>query len=241
MVIAASTVRQDIERNFATNANEGKEASNALLLALSRLLVSPNSDNQVGVAMDAHSSLLVLCCWDRGQDHCDSIARRVLSTIDMLWSHLQQLESRKKRKSSTSQMRIAALMVDTCLLGGDKMSWALSSGIDKLLHIALDYPNDDPLLQLSALDQLERLTVHNNVNAARVEFLLGHDILRRGLLCLVGSQSNLSKDTNNNDKWEDMDPINGVSAIRLLTEICHVGVMSSASVSKGIWKIFNYY
>ena len=239
MAIAASAVRRDIERGFATDADEGKEASDALLSSLSKLLVGTNSDDQVGVASDAHSSLLALCRWDRGQDHRGSIARRVLSTIDMLWSHLQQLGNREKHKSSTSQMRIAALMIDTCLLGGEEMSWALSTGIiDKLLHIALGHPNDDPLLQLSALDQLERLTVHNNVNAARADFLLGHDVLRRGLLCLVGSRGDLSKDTNGDDEWEDMDPINGGAALRLLTEICRVGVMSSASVSEGVWKNF---
>ena len=238
MAIAASAVRRDIERDFATDADGGKEASDALLLALSKLLVGPNSDDQVGVATDAHSSLLALCRWDRGQDHRGTIARRVLSTIDMLWSHLQQMGKREKRESSTSQIRVAALMIDTCLLGGKEMSWALSSGIDKLLHIALNHPNDDPLLQLSALDQLERLTVHHNVNAVRADFLLGHDLLRRGLLCLVGGRGDLSKDTNDDDEWEDMDPINGGAALHLLTEICRVGVMSSASVSEGIWNKF---
>lgn len=246
MAITASAVRRDIERDFSAtpgvgsdDADEGKEASDALLLALSKLLIGPNSNDQVGVATDAHSSLLALCRWDWGKHHDGMIAKRVLSTIDMLWSHLQQLGKGEKLKSSTSQMRIATLMIDISLLGGEEMSWALSSGIiDKLLHIALDHPNDDPLLQLSALDQLERLTAHDDVNEARADFLLGHDVLRRGLLYLVGRRGDLSKDPNEDDEWEEMDPINGGAALRLLTEICRVGVLSSASVSERIWEKF---
>ena len=139
-------------------------------------------------------------------------------------------------------MRIAALMVDICLLGEEEMSLALSNGGDdnsdsimsKLLHIALDYPNDDPLLQVSALDQLERLTVHDDsqpLNLARADFLLANDILRRGLLCLVGRPGGLSKENEENDEWGEPDPINGGAAMRLLTEICRVGVAYSASVS----------
>ena len=126
-------------------------------------------------------------------------------------------------------------MVDICLLGEEETSLALSNGDDnsdsimsKLLHIALDYPNDDPLLQVSALDQLERLTVHNDsqpLTLARADFLLANDILRRGLLCLVGSPG------DENDEWGEPDAINGGAALRLLTEICRVGVASSASIS----------
>lgn len=122
------------------------------------------------------------------------------------------------------------------------MTMALSDGhnitdhhgciMDKLLHIALDHPNDDPLLQVSALDQLERLTTQENVDIVRADFLLGHGVLRRGLLCLVGSPGTLSRDANENEEWEDADPINGVAAFRLLTEICRVGILSSESVSE---------
>ncbi|KAL3815319.1 hypothetical protein ACHAXA_010001 [Cyclostephanos tholiformis] len=260
MALAASHVRRDVERVLATasasaavvvvgtdqvddDADDGRErtVTDALLLALSKLLVGANSDDQVAVATDAHASLLGLCRYDRDTcHHRIGIANRTLSALDAMWSHLRRLDKVERRKSSTSQMRIATLMIDICLLGGEEMSCALSCGItDELLHVALDVPNDDPLLQLSALDQLERLTVHSDLNAARADFLLCHDVLRRGLLCLVGSRGDLSRDANEIDEWEDMDPINGGAALRLLSEICRVGVMSCASVtSEGTWDKF---
>ena len=240
MAPTASAVRNDIEHNFNTNEmvvetdeQSNKMVSDALILALSKLLIGPNSDNQVGIASDAQFALISLCRYDADQNHRDTIAKRVLSTADTLWYHLEQQED--KRASSISQMRIGALMVDICLLGGDEMSLALSIGImDKLLHIGLDHPNDDPLLQISALDQLERLTIHNEkypLSSPRVDFLLGNDILRRGLLCLVGCPGNLAEDaTVNDDEWEEPDPINGGAALRLLTEICKVGVLSSSTI-----------
>lgn len=78
---------------------------------------------------------------------------------------------------------MAALMIDICLLGREEINLALSNGIlDKLLHMALDYPNDDPLLQFAALDQLKRLTTSVNINAARANFILGQVIPRVVLL-----------------------------------------------------------
>ena len=237
MAPTASAVRNDIEHNFnamviETDEQSNKMVSDALILALSKLLIGPNSDNQVGIASDAQSALVLLCRYDMDQNHCDEIAKRVLSTADTLWYHLEQKE--EKRASSISQMRIAALMVDICLLGGVQMSLASSIGImDKLLHIGLDHPNDDPLLQISALDQLERLSIHDEkhpLSSPRVDFLLGNDILRRGLLCLVGCPGEA---TVNDDEWDEPDPINGGAALRLLTEICKVGVLSSSSICDG--------
>jgi hypothetical protein len=241
MTITALSVRKVVERDFVFTGliDENKIVSDALLLALAKLLVGPNSEDQVGIATDAHAALLVLCRWDNGHEYHSSIAKRVISTLDMVWNQLQLLVGGKQ--SSTSIMRIAALMIDICLLGGEEITLALANGIlDKLLHIALDHPNDDPLLQFAALDQLERLTVSTNINAARANFLLGHDILRRGLLCMVGSPGDLSNDVINieDDVWGEMDAINGIAAIRLLSEICRVGVMSSTVVDEGVWNKF---
>lgn len=236
----ASAVRRDIERNF--DSESSTEVSSALLLALAKLLVGPNSENQVGIAADAQAALLALCRWDRDREHCGMLAKRVLSTVDMLWCHLQQQGKQKQRESSTSQMRIAALMIDVCLLGEEEMSLALANDhgskdntqhsiMDKLLHVALAHPNDDPLLQVSALDLLENLTALPTTSA-RADFLLGNDVLRRGLLCLVGSTGGLSTDANETQEWGEADPINGGAALHLLTEICRAGVASSTSIDE---------
>jgi hypothetical protein len=247
---SASAVRLYVERVLANapddddddDVGDGRMVSDALLSSLSRLLVGTGGGNdRVGVVADAHSALLALCRIDRVASHRDGIAKRVLAALDSQWNRLRGMDMADRRASSTSQIRIAALVINICLLGGEEMSWSLSCGIiDGLLRIALDVPNDDPLLQLSALDQLERLTVQGDVNASRADFLLGNDVLRRGLLCLVGSRGDLTRDANDDDAWDDMDPINGGAALRLLSEICRVGITTSSCVrSEGIWDKFN--
>ncbi|KAL7445185.1 hypothetical protein ACHAXH_009747 [Discostella pseudostelligera] len=257
MALTASSVRRIIEQKYvitpttdtksgdiATYPNKKNAAevvSDALLLSLSKLLIGTNSDNQVGIATDVHATILVLCRWDAMQnDHKSRISKRVLHILNMLWQHLHQQDRVQQRLYSTSKIRIAALMIDICLLGEEEMSMALSESngdggddeciMGKLLYMALDHPNDDPLLQVSALDQLEMLTTHEGITPVRAEFLLGNEVLRRGLLCLVGSPGTLSKDADVDEEWEDADPINGVAAFRLLTEICRVGILSSASI-----------
>ena len=245
MSLTARAVRHDIELHCRTNTSCGtnnttqeKQITDALLLSLAKLLVAPNSDTQVGIASDAHAALLSLCQWDHKQQtsstHHNALAKRILSTLIMLWNHLHQQPKQKQRESSTSEMRIAALMIDICLIGNEEMALALDGPdciMDKLLHLALDHPNDDPLLQMSALDQLERLAVHDSktpMSLKRAEFLLSNDELRKGLLFLVGFDSE-SEGASNEEC--DMDPINGGAALRLLTEICRVGVSTTTSDS----------
>ncbi len=249
MISTAASVRRIVEQTFAISPNNESnnkttvaKVSDALLLSLSKLLIG-TSDNQVGIATDAHATLIVLCRWDAIENnHHGSISKKVLRTLNTLWDHLQQVQdTHQQRLYSTSQMRMAALLIELCLLGDDEMAMALSERnnnngggnrciMDKLLYMALNHPNHDPLLQVSALDQLERLTSHEGITPVRAEFLLGHQVLRRGLLCLVGSPGSLSKDASNSEEWEDADPINGGAAFRLLTEICRVGILSSASI-----------
>ena len=218
MAATASSVRQSISITFNQMSDideqNNKVVSDALILALSKLLIG--SDDKVSVSTDGQASLLELCKYDANNNNCNEVSKRVLTTIDTLWYHLKKQDN--QREASTSQIRIAFLMIDICLLGEIEMGLALSIGImDKLLHIALDHQNIDPLLQASALDLLESLTIHSAaypMNQTRAEFLLGNDILRQGLLCLEG------------------DPINGGAVLRLLTEICRVGVLSSASINE---------
>eukprot|EP00956_Cyclotella_meneghiniana_P020278 scaffold35500_cov82-Cyclotella_meneghiniana.AAC.2 len=141
-----------------------------------------------------------------------------------MWRHVQLNAS---RELSSAQIRMASLMIDVCLLGDEEFSYALLEAeeggtciIDKLLHLAVDMPNDDPLLQMSALDQLERLSTEP-LQTIRAEFLIGNDVMREGLLTLVGGSGS----------YDEIDPVNGPAALRLLTEICRVGVSSAISLS----------
>lgn len=214
MAATASSVRQSISTTFNQMSDideqNNKVDSDNLILALSKLLIG--SDDKVSVSTDGQASLLELCKYDANNNNCNEVSKRVLTTIDTLWYHLKKQDN--QREASTSQIRIASLLIDICLLGEIEMGLALSIGImDKLLHIALDHENNDPLLQISALDLLECLAAYP-MNKTRADFLLGNDILRQGLLCLEG------------------DPINGGAVLRLLTEICRVGVLSSTSINE---------
>lgn len=238
MALTSNAVRRDVEKRFATKKSDDNEnaadlqVTDALILALAKLLVGPNSETQVGIATNAQAALLTLCIWDHDVNIGKKfVAKRVLSTLETLWTHLQQ---QKKRELSAAQMRIAALMVNICVLGDKEMHFALSNEdgnteciMDKLLNLALQHPNDDPLLQMSALDQLELLTAQP-MHLKRAIFLLGNDLLRRGLMCLVGSEGSLTQDAKLDDKWGEMDPINGAASLRVLTEICRVGVSSTS-------------
>jgi len=217
MAAAASSVRQSISITFNQMSDideqNKKVVSDALILALFKLLIG--SDDKVSVSTDGQASLIELCKYDANNNNCNEVSKRVLTTIDTIWNHLKNQDN--QREASTSQIRISSLMIDICLLGEIEMGLALSIGImNKLLHIALDHPVDDPLLQVSALDLLERLTIHSAAYPmkTRAEFLMGNDILRQGLLCLA------------------VDPINGGASLRLLTEICRVGVLSSSSINE---------
>ena len=54
MSLTASAIRHDVER-FSTS---DKEVSDALLTALAKLVVGPNSDDQVATTTDASAALL---------------------------------------------------------------------------------------------------------------------------------------------------------------------------------------
>ena len=239
MSLAASAVRRDIAIKFdvtktTESSGDGQKiisyaGSDALLLALAKLLIAPDSDTQTGIATDAHDALLILCKWDNHEYHKSNTCQKLFQHLAILWEYLQKQQKDMLRESSTAQMRIAALMVDVCLVGGKEMALALSDDagnvMNKLLHLALDYPNEDPLLQMTALDTLEGLAARRNdcpMTSERGGFLLGNDKLHGGLLYLLGSS---------NDDVE-FDPINGYAALRLLTEICRVGMSCSNSIAE---------
>jgi hypothetical protein len=239
MATTSQCVRDEVERQFPTSMDTDDApnvVSDALLAALTKLLIAPNSDNQVGTATNVNAALLHLCQYDHNKNNRGRVAQRLFSALHVMWRHIQQNAG---RELSSGQIRIASLMIDVCLLGDVEFSYILLEEeeeegkgciMNKLLHLALDMPNDDPLLQMSALDQLERLS-SEPVQRVRAEFLLGSDLLRAGLLCLVGG------DVTDGE----MDPVNGPAALRLLTEICRVGVSSSLSLSieESEWEKFH--
>lgn len=234
MNTVASAIRRDIGHKFDTTkmdttTEQSTEVSDALILALAKLLVAPNSDTQTGIATDAHTSLLTLCKFDKHEYHQSGTSQKLFQNLATLWEYLQQQQKDRMRESSTAQMRIAALMIDVCLLGDKEIALALNDDagciMNKLLALALDFPNMDPLLQMTALDALEGLAAESNdcpMTTERAEFLLGNDKLHSGLMYLIGGSS----------EDVEFDSINGYAALRLVTEICRVGISSSNSVAE---------
>ena len=232
MNAVASAIRRDIEHKFDTTdttTEQSAEVSDALILALAKLLVAPNSDTQTGIATDAHAALLILCKFDKHEYHQSGTSQKLFQNLATLWEYLQQQQKDRMRESSTAQMRIAALMIDVCLLGDKEIASALNENagciMNKLLALALDFPNMDPLLQMTALDALEGLAAESKdcpMTTERAEFLLGNDKLHSGLMYLIGGSS----------EDVEFDSINGYAALRLVTEICRVGISSSNSVAE---------
>lgn len=232
MNIVASAIRRDIEHKFDTTdttTEQSTEVSDELILALAKLLVAPNSDTQTGIATDAHAALLILCKFDKHEYHQSGTSQKLFQNLATLWEYLQQQQKDRMRESSTAQMRIAALMIDVCLLGDKEIASALNENagciMNKLLALALDFPNMDPLLQMTALDALEGLAAESKdcpMTTERAEFLLGNDKLHSGLMYLIGGSS----------EDVEFDSINGYAALRLVTEICRVGISSSNSVAE---------
>ncbi|KAK1745098.1 26S proteasome subunit S5B [Skeletonema marinoi] len=186
MNVAASAIRRDIEHNFDTTKMDTTAGRS-------------NSDTQTGIATDAHAALLALCKWDNHEYHKSNTCQTLFQHLATLWKYLQQQQKDKLRESSTAQMRIAALMIDVCLLGGKEVALALSDDTGSIAA------ND-------SLDALEVLAVENKDYS-----MTRNDELHNGLLYLIGSSS----------ENVEFDPINGYAALRLLTEICRVGISSS--------------
>mmetsp|Transcript_22003 Transcript_22003/g.43631 ORF Transcript_22003/g.43631 Transcript_22003/m.43631 type:complete len:597 (-) Transcript_22003:131-1921(-) len=235
----AQAVRHDAEAHLNEQSSKNRNITDALLTSMAKLIIAPNSESEVGISTDAHAALLSLCKYN---SHEKDLAKRLFDILICLWDYLQR---QQQRESSTAQMRIADLMIDVCLLGDNEIEAALHGPqciMVKLLQLALDYPNNDPLLQMSALDQIERLAVNDSkypMSTKRAEFLLSSDVLRKGLFVLVGVGDEEFKVEEEN---QEMDPINGGAALRLLTAICRVGVLSmisqSSQISEETWKKF---
>ena len=229
-------LHDDVENVLSlTSDTDAKHCiSDAMLTSLTKLLIAPNSDDQVRVATNVNAALLHICKYDHCNYNKGRVAQRMFVSLHKMWGHIQRHSS---RELSSGQIRIASLMIDVCLLGDDEFSYSLIEEdgeciMDKLLHLAMGMPNDDPLLQMSALDQIERLTAEPT-QKNKAEFLLGNEFLRRGLLRLVGSDGNEN----------EIDSINGPAALRLLTEICRVGmstILSFSSIEESVLSNFQH-
>jgi len=216
LAITASTVRRHTEMNNA----DFEYSSDPLIISLIHLIGASSID----VATDAHASLLNLCRCDKDHKHSASVSKRVLAAINNLWQLLMTQDKEGRRKSSSYEMRLGALMIDICLLGGPEMTLALTV-IDKLLDTAFNCP-EDPLLQVSALEQVQRLVIDSQncpMSPPRAEFLLGNVTLHRGLLVHCGLD-------NNQQDWGQPDQFSGGQALHLVAELCHVGVSSLKKV-----------
>ena len=156
MAVTSNLVREEVDRRFSTSMDTDEmmyDVSDALLATLTKLLVAPNSDDQIRVSTNVNASLLHLCKYDHIKYNKGRVARRLFASLNLMWRHVQQNAS---RELSLAQIRVASLMIDVCLLGDEEFSHALLEAeeggtciIDKLLHLAVDMPNDDPLLQTS--------------------------------------------------------------------------------------------
>ena len=125
MAVTSHLVREEVDRRFSTSMDTNEmmyDVSDALLATLTKLLVAPNSDDQIRVSTNVNASLLHLCKYDPIKYNKGRFA-----SLNLMWRHVQQNAS---RELSSAQIRVASLMIDVCLLGDEEFSHALLEAED---------------------------------------------------------------------------------------------------------------
>mmetsp|Transcript_35160 Transcript_35160/g.83985 ORF Transcript_35160/g.83985 Transcript_35160/m.83985 type:complete len:525 (-) Transcript_35160:151-1725(-) len=192
-----------------------------LLLQLAKLIVGPDSDNQTSASVDARDALFRLCAEPYRQQSIQN-TKQTLGNLENLWQYLlNQKDAAARRKSSSLVIRIASFMVDLCMLGGDVFALADEGGEASVMGklITLVSSKEDPLMQASALDQLGRLAAFPMTNE-RASFLLGNKSLHNCLFALIEAD------------------LNGEAALRVITDICGVGINAPVSLDADTRKQF---
>lgn len=141
----------------------------------------------------------------------------------VIWkAQLNNDASKNKQHASTIAVRCASAMVDLLLALQDAaMRCMVEHGAtDLFLHMLQDV--SDPLVQISVLDLLEVLAQKTPVSSASVEtckWLQSPPVVEPILLF---SGVSLSDDTmsDSHDSSNDIDPLLGGSALRLLSALC---------------------
>jgi len=133
---------------------------------------------------------------------------RCVKSVSSLWDKVTQTAQNKpeqKRTLSTVSVRCASTIVDLVCLGDASMDVAVKEGaMDLLLGLVSD--GGDPLMQMSALDLLEKMATTIPIHGSRAQWLFDRKVLTP-LLEISGSTGS-------------PEPICGGPALRTLSSFC---------------------
>ena len=146
---------------------------------------------------------VVACCRKLGV----SVAEPALIAVAQQWQQaLQRMTTSDKSNASIIAIRCAAAVIDLVVIDEQMMKLGFERGV---LNLLLDMMMDDqdPLLQMSVLDLMEKMAQTRPMHHALAMWLFSNDVLMP-LLQLAGGTE------------EDPDPILGGPALRVVAALC---------------------
>jgi len=170
-----------------------------------QIIVSQLSGNDVEVSANA-TQVMVACCRKLGLDFCDPALRAI---VDSWQKHFYQ-SSTDRSRASTVCVRCASSVAEMACLEDATMRSALQCGAFDLL-LAMSADDSDPLLQMSALDLIEKLALVRPMHHERAKWLF-NDTVTQPLLVLAGGAPDTVPDA-----------ILGGPALRVVAALCKLG------------------
>lgn len=202
---SSRSVRSVAESLATPDANTGAVAATNAQLSDETLsvIVSQLGGPDVESADNAAATLVALA-----KTLGPSVDVRCVESVSSLWETIMQTIQNKpdqKRALSTVSVRCASTIVHLVCLGDASMDAAVKAGaMDLLLGLVSD--GEDPLMQMSVLDLLERMATTVPMQGSRAQWLFDRKVLNP-LLEMAGSTGL-------------PDPICGGPALRTLSAFC---------------------
>lgn len=165
------------------------------------VLVAQLSGTDVEVSVNA-TATIIATCRKLGSPLADRATRAIADSWRQAWNR-----TNNRQEATTICVRCASAVVDLACLGDAEMESAIKSGCTELL-VAMMTDASDPLLQMSAMDLVEKLATTLPMSGTRAKWLFSHSVLHP-LLEMAGADG-------------DADPILGGPALRVLSTLCQL-------------------
>lgn len=213
--VDASTYLKPVSRSVKQEATLRASSEKPMVVSqqLLGVLIQQLNGADVEVSSNATEALMA-CCRKLGPSVSTPAMQSITATWRDAWENLQA--GQDKMTTSTVCVRCCSAVVDLVSLGGSSdqlMDSAISSGALELLLEMASY-EDDPLLQMSVLDLLEKLAVTQPMHHHRAKWLCSETVLSP-LLLLSGAGTE--------EESGNADPVLGGPALRVLSAICRLG------------------
>ena len=211
----ATTYLKPVSRSVKQEATLRSSSEKPMVVSpqLLGVMIQQLNGSDVEVSSNA-TEALVACCRKLGPAVSNPAMQSISATWKDAWEKLKA--GQDKMITSTICVRCCAAVVDLVSLSCSNnqiMDSASTSGAFDLLLEMASYDRD-PLLQMSVLDLLEKMSSTHPMQQHRAKWLCSEAVLRP-LLLLSGAGTEEEPGT--------ADPILGGPALRVLSAICRLG------------------